>query len=83
MDVISDIEQQPIYLLMLSWICSSLTAENCFDSGYADRQPVAWKECCAVYWLKDLQESMDRCTGCNDITEAMLKMPLHTNQSIN
>ena len=31
--------------------------------------PVAWKEYCSVYWLKELQESMDRCTGRHDITE--------------
>ena len=32
--------------------------------------------------LKKLQESMDRCTGCRDITEMLLKMALNTAQSI-
>ena len=48
---------------------------------------MAWKEYCAEYWLKELQESMDRCTGRCDITEIRLKMALGTilaiNQSIN
>ena len=42
---------------------SSLTAVRCFDNGYVGKQPVARKEYCAEYWLKELQESMDRCTG--------------------
>ena len=44
---------------------------------------MAWKEYCAEYWLKELQESMDRCTGCCDITEILMKMALNTIQSIN
>ena len=44
-------------------IHSSLTAVHCFDNGYVGKQPVAWKEYCMEYWLKELQESMDRCTG--------------------
>ena len=47
------------------------------------KQPVAWKEHCAEYWLKELQESMDRCTCRRDITEILLKMALNTVQSIN
>ena len=35
------------------------------------------------YWLKELQESMDRCTGPCDIIEILLKMALNTIQSIN
>ena len=27
--------------------------------GYVGKQPVAWKEYCAEYWLKELQEIMD------------------------
>ena len=46
------------------------------------KQPVAWEEYCAEYWLKELQESMDRCTGCRDITERLLKTVLNTIQSI-
>ena len=34
------------------------------------------------YWLKELQESMDRCTGLRDITEILLKTALNTIQSI-
>ena len=53
------------------WFHSSLTAVRCFDNGYAGKQPVAWKEYCLEYWLKELQESMDRCTGCCNITEIL------------
>ena len=62
---------------------SCLTAVQCFDSGYVGKQPVAWKEYFAEYWLKELQKSMDRCTGCHNITEILLKMALNTIQSIN
>ena len=62
---------------------SSLTAVRCFDNGYVEKQPVAWKEYCAEYWLKELQESTDRCTGRRDITEILLKTALNTIQSIN
>ena len=34
-------------------------------------------------WLKELQESMDRCTACHDTTEILLKMALTTIQPIN
>ena len=54
-------------------IHSSLIAAHCFDNGYVGKQPVAWKEYCMEYWLKELQESMDRCTDCCDITEILLK----------
>ena len=26
--------------------------------------PVAWKAYCVEYWIKELQEDMDMCTGC-------------------
>ena len=42
-----------------------------------------WKEYCAEYCLKDLQENMDRCTGRRNITEILLKTALNTIQSIN
>ena len=61
----------------------SLTAVHCYDSGYAGKQPVAWKEYCAEYRLKELKESMDRCTCHHDITEILLKMALNSMQSIN
>ena len=44
---------------------------------------MALKEYCAEYWLKELQESIDKCTGCCDIFEILLKMALNTIQSIN
>jgi hypothetical protein len=56
-------------------IHSSLTVVCCLDSGYVGKQPVARKEYCVGYWLKDLQESMDRCTGSHDKTEILLKTP--------
>ena len=46
-----------------NWIHSSLTAVCCFGSGYVGKQPVARKEYWAEYWLKELKESIDRCTG--------------------
>ena len=64
-------------------IHSSLTAVRCLDNGYVGKEPVAWKEYCAEYWLKELQESMDRCTSCRDLTEILLKTALKTKQSIN
>ena len=60
----------------------SLTTLRCFDNGHVGKQPVAWKEYCAEYWLKELQESMNSCTGRCDITEILLKMELNTLQSI-
>ena len=62
-------------------IHSSLTAVRFFDNGYVGKQPVAWIEYCAG--LKELQESMDGCTGHYDITEILLKTALNTIQSIN
>ena len=59
-----------------------LTAVQCFDNGYVGKQPVALKEYCAEYWLKELQESMDSCTGRCDITEILLKTVLNIIQSI-
>ena len=64
-------------------IHSSLTAVRCFDNGYVGKQSVAWKEYGAGYWLKELQETMDRCTGRRDITEILLKTALNNIQSIN
>ena len=64
-------------------IHSSLTAVCCFDNCFVGKQPVVWKEYCVEYWLKEFQESMDRCTGRLDITEIRLKTSLNTIQSIN
>ena len=64
-------------------IHSSLTAILCFGNGYVGKQPVALREYSAKCWLKELQESMDRCTGCRDIAEILLKTALNTIQSIN
>ena len=38
-------------------IHSSLTAVHCFDNGFVGKQPVAWKEYCAEYWLKDFRKA--------------------------
>ena len=46
-------------------------------------KPVAWKEYCLEYWLKELKESMDRCTGRCGITEILSKTALNTMQAIN
>ena len=64
-------------------IHSSLTAVRCFDSCYVGKQPMDWKEYRAKHWLKELQESIDRCTGRRDITEILLKTALNTIKSIN
>ena len=42
---------------------------------------MALKELCAEHWLKELKESMDRCTCHYDITEILLKTALKTKQS--
>ena len=52
-------------------IHSSLSVVHCFDNGYMGKQPVAWEEYCAEYWLKELQESMYMCTGRPDITKIL------------
>ena len=35
---------------------NGLTAVRYFDSGHVGKQPEAWKEYCAEYWLKEFQE---------------------------
>ena len=62
----------------LSHCCPSF-----FDNGYLGKQPLAWEEYCAEYWLKVFQESMDRCTVHCDINEILLKTAFNTIQSIN
>ena len=32
-------------------IHSSLIAVHCLNNGYVGKQPLAWKEFCAEYWL--------------------------------
>ena len=64
-------------------IHSSLTTVRCFYHGYVGKQQVAWKEYCAEYWLKDLQESMDRCTCSREVTEILLKTALTLSQTTN
>ena len=62
-------------------IHSSLTAVRCFDNGYMGKQSVVWKEYCAEYWLREVQqENMDRYTGRRNITEIQLKKALNTIQ---
>ena len=58
-------------------------AVHCFDNGYVGKQPVAWKEYCVEYRLKQLKESMDRCTGHCDVTKILLKTVLNIIKSIN
>ena len=64
-------------------IHSSLISVHYFDNGNVGKQPVAWKEYCAEYWLKGLQESMDGHTGHHNTAEIQLKTALNTIQSIN
>ena len=47
--------------------------EYLWSKVLSGKQPVAWKEYYAEYWLKELQESMDMCTGRRHITETQLK----------
>ena len=63
-------------------IRTSFTAVPCFNNGYVGKQPVALKEHCAGYWLKEFQEGMDMCTGGRDITAIRLKIALNTIQSV-
>ena len=64
-------------------IHSSRTTVHCFDDGNVGKQPVAWTEYCAEYWLKGIPKSPDRFTGHRDVTEKILKKALNTIQSIN
>ena len=54
-----------------------------FDNVYVRKQPVAWKEYCAEYWLTEPKENMDMCTGRRHKTEMLLKTALNTIQLIN
>ena len=74
--------QSPARPIFFQRIHFSLTAVHCFDVGYVGKQPVDWKEYCAEYWLKELQEGMYRCTDCCDISEILLKKTLNTIQSV-
>ena len=59
------------------------SAVRCFDNDYVGKKPLVWKEYCAEYWLKELQESMDMCTDRRDKTDILLKTALNTVQLIN
>ena len=61
---------------------SSLTAVLCFNNGYVGKQSMASKEYCREFWLKELEESTNRCTGHRNITEILLKRARNTIQSI-
>ena len=64
-------------------IHSSLTTVHCFNNCYVGKQPLTWKEYFEYFVrLKELQQSIDRCTGLRDISEIMLKTALNTIQSI-
>ena len=69
-------------VIATGYIYSSLTAVHCFDNGCVKKKPVAWKEYCAEYWLKELQESMVRCTGHRD-RNTVENGDKHNIQSIN
>ena len=43
------------------------------DKGYVGKQPVAWKEYCADYWLKNSRKAWIGETDCLDITENGVK----------
>ena len=47
-------------------------------------QPMAWKEYCVEFWLKEFQESMDRCTYHCDVTNTVANRVKHhtINQSL-
>ena len=75
------------FVIFIKWLIShcnkihsSLNAVRSFNNSYVGKQQVAWKEYRAEYWLKELQESTDRCNGHCNITEILLKM-LNTCQS--
>ena len=55
------------YALFRRWLCGKA------DSGLER----------ILCWLKELHESMDRCTGRRDLTEILLKTALNSIQSIN
>ena len=75
---------QGLMIIIATGFILSLTAVRCFDNGYVESShAVPGKEYCAKYWLKELQETMDRCTGHPDITGILLKTALNTIQSIN
>ena len=58
---------------------SSVTAVHSFGNGmHVQKKLVAPKENCAGHWLKELQKSIDWCTGHRDITEILLKKALNT-----
>ena len=63
-------------------IHSSLNAVFWFHNGYVGKEPVASKKYCMDYWLKRLQERMDRCSSHHDVTKIMLETALNTIQSI-
>ena len=68
----------------ISLVCqNAVLCGNELNSGDVGKQPVAKKECCVESCLKDFQESMNRCTGCCNITVILLKIALNTIQSNN
>ena len=52
-----------------------------FQQRLCGKVASAWKECCDAYWLKVLQENMDRHTDHCDITEMLFETALNTIQS--
>ena len=64
------------------WPTVGLSAVRSFDNGYVGKQPLAWKEYYAEHFLKELQKSMNRCTGRRDIRDTV-ETALNTIQSFN
>ena len=60
-------------LMIVSARYSFLTVNCSFSNGYVRKQPLAWKEYCFEYLKRRLFQTMNRCTGCRNITEIMLK----------
>ena len=70
------------FRVLMVVIATGFTPLSPLSVANVGKQTVAWKEYCAEFWLKELQESMDMCTGRRDITEILLKTVLNTIQSI-
>ena len=80
-------QARPIFFLRIDdshsyRIHSSLTDVRCFDNGCGEAASGLERTLCRVL-VKELLESMDRCSGLRDITEILLKTALNTIQLIN
>ena len=72
-----------------SFRCLTKDIETCFIrlspmgclTVNVEKQPVAWKVCCVVYWCGKTRKRMSRWTDRRDMTEKLLKTALNPNQS--